>query len=100
MQGVTRVIGVEVLWSNEKHRKYLSTYGANLVAWTGIEPVTRGFSIAMLVKSPAFMRVAKEKRVTCDISCYSQTTEFLDTFLFYQQTKSCQALNFWKLLAQ
>ena len=45
MQGVTRVIGVEVLWSNEKHRKYLSTYGVNLVAWTGIEPVTRGFSI-------------------------------------------------------
>ena len=72
----------------------------NLVAWTGIEPVTRGFSIAVLVKSPAFMRVAGENRVTCDISCYSQTTEFPNTFLFYQQTKSCQALNFWKLLAQ
>jgi hypothetical protein len=42
-----------------------------LVAWTGIEPVTRGFSIAVLVKSPAFMRVAREKRVTCDIPCYS-----------------------------
>ena len=72
----------------------------NLVAWTGIEPVTRGFSIAVLVKCLAFMRVAKENRVTCDISCYSQTTEFHYTFLFYQQTKSCQALNFWKLLAQ
>jgi hypothetical protein len=72
----------------------------NLVAWTGIEPVTRGFSIAVLVKSSAFMRVARENRVTCDISCYSQITEFLDTFLFYQLTKSCQALNFWKLLAQ
>jgi len=72
----------------------------NLVAWTGIEPVTRGFSIAVLVKSPAFMRVAKEKCVTCDIPCYSQITEFHDTFLFYQQTNSCQALIFWKLLAQ
>ena len=72
----------------------------NLVAWTGIEPVTRGFSIAVLVKCPAFMRVASELRVTCDIPCYSQTTEFLDTFLFYQQTKSCQALILWKLLAQ
>jgi len=72
----------------------------NLVAWTGIEPVTRGFSIAVLVKSPASMRVASELRVMCDIPCYSQTTEFLDTFLFYQQTKSCQALNFWQVLAQ
>jgi hypothetical protein len=60
MQGVTRVIGVEVLRSNEKHRKHLSTYGVNLVAWTGIEPVTRGFSIAVFVKNPAFMRVANE----------------------------------------
>jgi hypothetical protein len=30
------------------------------VAWTGIEPVTRGFSIAVFVKSPAFMRAANE----------------------------------------
>ena len=52
----------------------------NLVAWTGIEPVTRGFSIAVLIKSPAFMRVARVKRVTCDISCYSQITEFRITF--------------------
>ena len=66
----------------------------NLVAWTGIEPVTRGFSIAMLVKSPAFMRVAKEKRVTCDISCYSQITEFRITFLFYQLGKLCQVQQF------
>ena len=71
----------------------------NLVAWTGIEPVTRGFSIAMLVKSPAFMRVAKEKRVTCDISCYSQITEFHDTISFYQRGKTCQAIEFWRLLA-
>jgi len=66
----------------------------NLVAWTGIEPVTRGFSIAVLVKSPAFMRVAKENRVTCDISCYSQTTEFLDTFSLYQLGKLCQVQQF------
>jgi hypothetical protein len=30
------------------------------VAWDGIEPSTRGFSIAVFVKSPAFMRVANE----------------------------------------
>ena len=66
----------------------------NLVAWTGIEPVTRGFSIAMLVKSPAFMRVAREKRVTCDISCYSQITEYRITFLFYQREKTCQVQQF------
>ncbi len=36
----------------------------NLVAWTGIEPVTRGFSIAVFVKYQAFMRVARELRVT------------------------------------
>ena len=29
----------------KKNRKQLRTYGFNLVAWTGIEPVTRGFSI-------------------------------------------------------
>ena len=80
MQDVTRVMGVEVVCSIKKHRKHRSTYGVNMVAWTGIEPVTRGFSIAILVKSPAFMRVAIEKRVTCDISCYSQITEFRITF--------------------
>ena len=66
----------------------------NLVAWTGIEPVTRGFSIAVLVKSSAFMRVARENRVTCDISCYSQITEYRITFLFYQREKTCQVQQF------
>ena len=59
----------------------------NLVAWTGIEPVTRGFSIAILVKSPVFIRVAREKRVTCDISCYSQITEFRITFFILSVRK-------------
>ena len=66
----------------------------NLVAWTGIEPVTRGFSIAVLVKSRAFMRVASELRVMCDIPCYSQITEFHITFSFYQLGKLCQVQHF------
>ena len=66
----------------------------NLVAWTGIEPVTRGFSIAILVISPAFMRVSSELRVTCDIPCYSQITEYRITFLFYQREKTCQVQQF------
>ena len=65
-----------------------------MVAWTGIEPVTRGFSIAVLVKCPAFMRVASELRVMCDIPCYSQITEFHITFSFYQLGKLCQVQQF------
>ena len=47
MQDVTSVINVETNLRCEnikKHRKHLRTYGVNVVAWTGIEPVTRGFS--------------------------------------------------------
>jgi hypothetical protein len=84
----------------EENPSDMKLLGFVLVAWTGIEPVTRGFSIATLVKSLAFMRVASEFRVMCDIPCYSQITEFHDTFLFYQLGNSCQALIFWRLLAQ
>ena len=35
-----------------------------LVAWTGIEPVTRGFSTHVALKDPIFMRVAKVFCVT------------------------------------
>ena len=34
-----------MLGAKEKPRIVLRHYGVNLVAWTGIEPVTRGFSI-------------------------------------------------------
>jgi hypothetical protein len=46
-----------------KKQKTLATLlmlGFGLVAWDGIEPSTRGFSIAVFVKNPAFMRVANE----------------------------------------
>ena len=33
-----------VFEQKKKNRKQFRTYGLNLVAWTGIEPVTRGFS--------------------------------------------------------
>ena len=38
--------------------------GLDLVAWGGIEPPTRGFSIAVLNFYPVFMRVTARKRVT------------------------------------
>ena len=66
----------------------------NLVAWTGIEPVTRGFSIAVLVKCPAFMRVASELRVMCYIPCYSKNTEFLDTFFILSANKIVSSTDF------
>jgi hypothetical protein len=47
-----------VFEQKKKNRKQFRTYGLNLVAWTGIEPVTRGFSIAVFVKYQAFMRVS------------------------------------------
>jgi hypothetical protein len=53
------------------------------VAWGRIELPTRGFSIAMLVKNLAFMRVTARKRVTCYRPCYAKTTEFRDTFLVF-----------------
>ena len=31
--------------TKEKHRKHFRTYGVDLVAWGGIEPPTRGFSV-------------------------------------------------------
>jgi len=55
----------------------------DMVAWGGIEPPTRGFSIAALPKHPAFMRVASEKRVTCYRPCYEKTTQIPSTFSLY-----------------
>jgi hypothetical protein len=49
--------------SGARKEKTLATFlllGFKLVAWDGIEPSTRGFSIAVFVKSPAFMRVTSE----------------------------------------
>ena len=70
------------------------------MAWDGIEPSTRGFSIAMLVKNLAFMRVISQKCVMCDRLCYSEITEFRDTVLFYQREKMCQVFlgfgNCWR----
>jgi hypothetical protein len=46
-----------------RKEKTLATFlllGFGLVAWDGIEPSTRGFSIAMLVKYLAFMRVTSK----------------------------------------
>jgi hypothetical protein len=45
-------------------------------------------------QKPSIYGVVKEKRVTCDISCYSQITEYRITFLFYQREKTCQVQQF------
>ena len=50
--------------------------GHKLVAWSGIEPLTRGFSIHVASICPMFMRVVAVFCVTCDIPCYRKTTLF------------------------
>jgi hypothetical protein len=45
---------------NKKAQQGFSCCALSLVAWDGIEPSTRGFSIAVFVKSPSFMRVTSE----------------------------------------
>ncbi len=47
-----------------KNRSLLRNCGVKLVAWGGIEPPTRGFSIAVLNFYPVFIRVTARKRVT------------------------------------
>ena len=65
----------------EKRSTVSRCYACYMVAWDGIEPTTRGFSIAVFVQSLAFMRVTARKRVTCYRPCYTKNTEFRDTFL-------------------
>ena len=59
----------------------------NLVAWTGIEPVTRGFSTQLALISLAFMRVSGHFRVTCYRACYRKNTEFRNTLLVFSLVK-------------
>jgi len=44
-----------VFEQKKKNRKQFRTYGLNLVAWTGIEPVTRGFSIRLVRPTSHFI---------------------------------------------
>ena len=68
-----------------------STFSAaralKMVAWTGIEPVTRGFSTQLALISLAFMRVSGHFRVTCDRACYRKNTEFRNTFSVFSLVK-------------
>ena len=57
-----------------------STFSAanpmNMVAWSGIEPLTRGFSKHVAPKSSMFVGLAGGFRVTCYRPCYTKTTLF------------------------
>ena len=68
--------------------------GLNLVAWTGIEPVTSGFSIAVLVKYLVFFRVAGELHVIFSTSCCIQLAEF-DNKIFIAVRKWFHAQQFF-----
>jgi hypothetical protein len=57
-----------------------STFSAanpmNMVAWSGIEPLTRGFSTHVAPKTSMFAGLAAGFRVTCYRPCYTKTTLF------------------------
>jgi hypothetical protein len=72
---------------------FSAAYPLNMVAWSGIEPLTRGFSTHVAPKSSMFTGLAAGFRVTCYRPCYTKTTLFCNTFASHKSLyHSCKIL--------